>query len=129
MTPRRILLVNAIATSASAIAMLAARSLLAPLFGLSTPLLLDIVAIGFLIYAGVVALAARREPVSPQALVAFAIADGLWVGMSALILLFAWTELTPIARALVTIVALVTEAFAVLQYRAAGTGRRAPKMA
>ena len=110
--------------------MLAARSILAPLFGLSTPLLLDIVAVGFLVYAAVVALAARQEPINRQTLVAFAIADGLWVATSALLLLFAWAEVTPFARALVTIVAPVTEAFAVLQYRGAGTVRgRAPKMA
>lgn len=130
MTPRHILLVNASSTAVSAVAMLAARSILAPLFGLSTPLPLDLVAIGFLIYAGALVGAARREPVSPRALMAFAILDGIWVAGSALLLLVAWTELAPIARALVTIVALVVEAFAILQYRAAGTVRgRLPKMA
>ena len=130
MTPRRILHVNALMTAVSAIALLAARGILFPLFGLDSPLLIDVVAVGFLVYVGALVLAARREPVAPQALMGFAIADGLWVAASAVVLLLYWSEMAPIGRLLVTVVAIVVEAFAILQYRAAGTARgRAPKMA
>ena len=120
MMPRQILTINASATAVTALAMLDLRSTLAPLFGLATPLLLDVTAVSFLIYAGALALAAARRPVAREALLAFAALDAAWVLFSALILVLFWTELTPIARALVLAVALIVEVFATLQYRAAG---------
>jgi hypothetical protein len=120
MTPRQILSINASATAITAVAMLAVRSALAPLFGLGTPLLLDVTAVSFLIYAGVIALAAARRPVAREALLAFAAIDVAWVVFSAVVLLLFWSDLTPVARALVLVVALIVEVFATLQYRAAG---------
>jgi FAD/FMN-containing dehydrogenase len=120
MTSHRILQINAVATAACAVGLLAGRGALAPLFGLDGPLLLDVLAIGLLGYAGALALAAHRRPVNRQTLMAFTIADAAWVAGSAVVLLLFWSELAPAARALVIGVALVVEGFATLQFRAAG---------
>ena len=118
MTSHQILAVNASATAITAVAMLAGRSILAPLFGLSTPRLLDVTAVSFLIYAGVMALAATRRPVPREALLAFAAVDAAWVVFSGVILVLFWSPLTPIARVMVLVVAVVVEVFATLQFRA-----------
>jgi hypothetical protein len=104
----------------TAIAMLANRWSLAPLFGLSTPLLLDLVAVAFLGYAGVLALAAARRPVPRGALLAFAAADATWVVISAILLMTFWSSLTLIGSVLIVAVALFCEVAATLQFRAAG---------
>jgi len=120
MTSHRILQLNAVSTALCGVAMLAARNILPPLFGLDRPVLLDVVAFGLLAYAGMLAVAAYRRPVSRQALLAFTVADGMWVAASAVVLLSFWSELAPVARFLVIAVALVVEVFATLQFRAAG---------
>jgi hypothetical protein len=120
MTPRRILELNAFFTAVSAAGMLALRGTLHPLFGLDTPLLLDVIAIGLLAYAGLLVAAARRQPLDRQTLTAFAAADAAWVLGSAVVLVLFWGQLTSIARALVVVAALAVEVFATLQYRAAG---------
>jgi hypothetical protein len=107
----------------TAVAMLVWRSTLAPLFGLATPLLVDITAVSFLIYAGVLTIAAARRPVAREALLAFAAIDAAWVAFSAVVLIVFWPQLTPIARVLVLAVALIVEVFATLQLRAAGGWR------
>ena len=124
MTAHRILLLNAFSTAACAAGMLATRGFLPALFGLGTPLLLDVIAAGLLIYAGALAAAARRETIGRQALIAFTIVDALWVVGSALVLVLFWGQLAPIARLLVIAIALVVELFAALQYRAAGPAGR-----
>jgi hypothetical protein len=130
MSANRLLNVNAGTTTACAVAMLAARGVLAPLFGLDSPLLLDVIALGLLPYAGALAAAARRQPVSRQALIAFSAADAAWVVGSAVVLLLFWSQLAPIARLLVIAAALVVELFATLQFRAAGTsGDRSARIA
>jgi hypothetical protein len=123
MMARRILALNASATTVTAVAMLVWRSTLAPLFGLATPLLVDITAVSFLIYAGVLTIAAARRPVAREALLAFAAIDAAWVAFSAVVLIVFWPQLTPIARVLVLAVALIVEVFATLQLRAAGGWR------
>ena len=50
-TSNRILQINATATAATGLAMLAGRGFLPPLFGLGSPILLDLIAIFFLAYA------------------------------------------------------------------------------
>lgn len=124
MTPHRILQVNALSTAVSAVALLAARGILPRFFGLASPLLLDAIAIGFLVYAGALALAAARRPVHRPALMAFAIADAAWVVGSAAALVLFWPQLDPLGRLLIIAVALVVEVFATLQYRAAGAMKR-----
>ena len=119
MTPHHILYVNAISTALCAIGMLATRGLLYPLFGLDSPRLLDALAIGLLAYAAVVAGAARRAAIDRPTLMSFAIVDALWVAGSAVALVLFWNQLAPIARVLVIAVALATDVFATLQYRAA----------
>jgi hypothetical protein len=89
-------------------------------FGLDTSLLLDVLAVGFLLYAGALFIAAQWQPVTRGTLLAFTAADALWVVGSAVVLLLFWDQLTPVSRSLVIVVALVVEAFATLQYRAAG---------
>jgi hypothetical protein len=123
MTSHRILQLNAISTAASALVMLATRGTLHTFFGLETPILLDGVALAFLIYAGVVGIAAARQPVSRAALMAFSVADGLWVAASVIVLLAFWNQLTPVGRFLIVAVGIVVDVFATLQFRAA---RRVP---
>jgi Na+(H+)/acetate symporter ActP len=124
MTPHRILQVNALSTAASALALLAARGILPRVFGLAGPVLLDIVALAFLVYAGALAWAAARRPVGRLALMAFAVADAAWVVFSGLVLVMFWPQLEPLGRLLIIVVALVVEVFATLQYRAAGAAKR-----
>jgi hypothetical protein len=124
MTPHRILQVNALSTAVSAVALLAGRGILPRFFGLASPVLLDVVAVGFLAYAAALALTARRRPVNRQALMAFAIADAVWVVASAAALLMFWQQMEPLGRILIVAVALVVEVFATLQFRAAGAIKR-----
>jgi hypothetical protein len=119
MTSHRILQLNALSTAACAAAMLIARGILHTFFGLGSPLLLDLLAVGFLVYAGALAFAAHRRPVSRPTLMVFTVADAIWVGGSALVLVIFWGQLTPLARLLIVAVALVVELFATLQFRAA----------
>ena len=119
MTSNRILQINATATAATGLAMLAGRSILPPLFGLTSPLLLDLIAIFFLVYAAGLFYFAARPQVERSALLAFAAADGAWVVGSALVLLMFWPQLTPIARILIVGVAIIVDVFAMLQFRAA----------
>jgi hypothetical protein len=120
MTGHRILQFNGLSTLGCAAAMLATRTTLAPLFGLASPLLLDIVAIGLLVYGAALLIAARQRPVAREVLLAFTAADVLWVAGSAAILIAYWANLAPIARMLIVAVALMVEALATLQFRAAG---------
>ena len=120
MTSHRILHLNALSTAACALGMLAARSTLYSLFGLDAPILLDVLAVGLIAYAGALALAAHRRPVTRLALIAFTVADVLWVVASAAVLLLFWAQLATVARLLVIAVAMVVEGFATLQFRAAG---------
>jgi hypothetical protein len=82
--------------------------------------LLDLIAVGLLLYAGLLAAAAYRRPITRQALIAFTVADVLWVVASAFVLLVFWADFSAVARFLVIAVALVVEVFATLQFRAAG---------
>lgn len=119
MTARRILFANAGFTAASAVFILAAREWLYLLFALQSPALLTAIAGPLLIYAGVLALVARREPPGRRALLTAAALDAGWVLGSAIVLIAAWTQLAPAARALIIAAALVVEVFATLQYRVA----------
>ena len=120
MTSNQILQLNALSTAASAVGMLAARGGLYRLFGLDSPVLLDVIAIDLLVYAGALVAVARAPMVGRRALMAFTFADGVWVLASAIVLLLFWTELTPLARILVIAAAIVVDLFAMLQFRAAG---------
>ena len=120
MTSNQILQLNALSTAASAVGMLAFRGTLHRLFGLDSPVFLDVIAIGLLIYAAALVVAARAPLVGRRALMAFTFADGLWVAASALVLLLFWNELAPLARLLVIAAAVVVDVFAMLQFRAAG---------
>ena len=124
MPAHRILQLNGSATALSAIGMLATRGILPSLFGLTSPILFDVIAAAFLAYAGALFVAAARKPVSAKTMMVFTAADAVWVVGSAIVLMLYWAQLTPIARFLVIAVALTVELFASLQYRAAGAIRR-----
>lgn len=119
MTSHRILQLNAVSTAACAVGMLLTRGTLYSFFGLRASLLLDVLAIGLLAYAAALAYAAQRPPVTRQVLIAFTVADGLWVAASAIVLVLFWGQLAAIARFLIIAVGLVVEIFATLQLRAA----------
>lgn len=123
MTARHTLLLDALGSAFSAGAVLLFAADLAPLFGLGSPLVLDVVAMATLGYAGVVFHASRRRVVTSGALMGFAIANAMWVAGSAVLLAACWQQFAPLARLLVVAVALVVEVFATLQYRAAGAVR------
>lgn len=123
MRPHHILQLNAISTAACAVGMLVTRGALHSHFGLGTPLLLDILALGLLAYAGALVAAARHHAVERPTLLAFTVGDALWVGASAVALMLFWNQFTPVGRVLVIVVALAVDVFAMLQYRAAGTMR------
>jgi hypothetical protein len=125
LTANKIVLTNAAATAGSGVLMLAARAVLYPYFGLGSPLLLDVIAIGFIVYAAVMVMAARRPVMSRGTLFALAAADASWVVFSAAVLVMFWPALDPIGRALIIAVALVVEVFATLQFAAA---RRSPAL-
>jgi hypothetical protein len=99
--------------------MLGARSLLYPYFGLESPLLLDITAMAFLVYAGIIAMTARRPVISRTALMTTAAANAGYVMASIVIVMMFWTELEPVGRGLIILVALAVEAFATLQFTVA----------
>lgn len=119
MTSHRILQLNSVSTAACGLGLLAARGWLHPRFGLETPVLLDVLAVGLLAYAGALAFVAGRREVTRQALMFFTIADGAWVAASVAVLLMFWSELAPVARLLIIAVGIVVEVFATLQFRAA----------
>jgi hypothetical protein len=127
MKAHRILQLNALSTVAGAAGMLAVRRPLFPLFGLGSPQLLDIIAVGLLAYAGVLALVTRNCPIGRAVLIAATIGDAVWIAGSAVVLLLFWSQLAPLARLLVIAVAFVVDVFAIVQYRAAvaSSGRAA----
>jgi hypothetical protein len=119
MTAQRILQFNAGTTLACAMAMIAARNVLYPWFGLDSPMAIDAVAIAFIAYAGAMFSASRRRPVERQALMPFAIADWTWVAASGLVLLLYWNQVAPAGRLLLIVVALAVDVFATVQFRVA----------
>lgn len=124
MNPHRLLRANALSTAACAVVMLAARDTLSRMFGLESPFLLDVLAIGLLAYAAALALTARVTIISRGALLAFAAADAAWVAGSAVVLVAFWSQFTWPARLLVIAVGLVVEMFATLQFRVATRSQR-----
>jgi hypothetical protein len=130
MTPNRILNLNALSTAGCAVGMLLTRGVLYSLFGLSSPLLLDVVAVGLLAYAAALAAVSRQPSISRRSLLTFTLVDDAWVVGSVIILVMFWSELAPIARTMTIAVALVVEVFAILQFRAAGwMGARVRRLA
>lgn len=123
MTANRILQLNAAITTTCAAAMLIARPYLYPLFGLASPMWLDVATVVFLAYAAALLLTARQRTVQRAALVAFTIGDGLCFAISLVVLLVFWGHLTPIARILIGVTAIVVDGFAMAQYRAARAAR------
>ena len=74
---------------------------------------------GLLGYAAALWMSARQPRVNRGTLLAFTVADGMWVVGSAVVLMLFWNQLAPIARLLVIAVAMVVDVFAMLQFRAA----------
>jgi len=119
MTANRILQLNAVITAVCAVAMLAARPILYPLFGLSSPAWLDVATIVFLAYAAALLFVARRPTVRRAELVVFTIGDSLCFVAGLIVLIAFWSDLTPLARVLVALTTVVVDVFAMAQYRAA----------
>lgn len=118
-TARLTMLANASFTAASAVFIFAARERLYPLFALESSALLAAIAAGLILYAGALAIAAKREPPDRRALMAAAALDAGWVVGSAILLFVAWTQLAPAARLLLIAAAVIVEIFATLQFRIA----------
>jgi hypothetical protein len=118
-TARRTMLANASFTAASAVFIFIARESLYPLFALASPALLAAIAAGLLLYAGSLAVAARRQPPDRRALLTAAVLDAGWVVGSVIVLIATWTQLAPAGRVPLIAAALIVEVFATLQYRVA----------
>lgn len=119
LSARHTILIDAAATTATAVLMLAARGLLYPYFGLASPEMLDIASAAFIVYAGIIGLAAARADISRTTLVTIAGANVAYVVASMILLVMFWSLLEPAGRALIVGVALVVEGFAFLQFTAA----------
>ena len=123
LTAHRTVLIDAVATAASGVLLLAARGVLYPFFGLTSPMLLDLTAVAFLVYAAVISMVAMRPVISRPALMTIVWANIAYVVASVAVLITFWAQLDPIGRALIIAVTFVVEAFATLQFAAS---RRAP---
>jgi hypothetical protein len=119
LTAHRAVLIDAVATTATAVLMLAARNVLYPYFGLSSPLVLDIAAAAFVVYAAVIGLVAMRPIVTRQTLMTIAGANIGYVVASVAVLITFWSALHPAGRAMIVVIALAVEGFAMLQLTAA----------
>ena len=119
LTAHRAVLIDAAATTATALLMLAARGVLFPYFGLSSPLLLDLTAAAFIVYAVVIGRMTLRPDISRSALMTVAGANVAYVVVSLAVLMMFWGQLHPIGRGLIVAVALAVEGFAALQFMAA----------
>lgn len=119
MTANRLLQLNAVITAVCAAGMLAARPYLYPLFGLSSPLWLDVATAVFIVYAVALGAAASRHRVPRAALWAFTISDGMCFVLGLLLLVMFWSELTPIARLLLVMTTIVVDGFSIAQFKAA----------
>ena len=110
---------DAAATASTALLMFAARGVLYPYFGLASPLLLDVTAAAFIVYAAIIALVARQPVIARGALITIATANVAYVVASIVVLIALWNDLHVVGRALIFGVALAVEAFALLQFVAA----------
>ena len=119
LTPRTAILIDAAATTATALLMFATRGVLYPYFGFTSPWLLDLTAAAFIVYAAIIALVARQPVVSRTALFTIAGANIAYVAASLLLLVTFWNELPAVGRVLIVAVALAVEAFALVQIAAA----------
>lgn len=126
LTAHRTVLIDAIATAGSGVLMLAARGILYPFFGLTSPMLLDIVAVTFIAYAASIAVVAARPVITRAALLTIVGVNVASVVASVAILIVFWADFHPVGRVLIGAVALIVEAFATLQFAAA---RRMPARA
>ena len=126
LTAHRTVLIDAIATAGSGVLMLAARGILYPFFGLTSSMLLDIVAVTFIAYAAAIAVVAARPVISRAALMTIVGVNVASVVASVAILIAFWADFHPVGRVLIAAVALIVEAFATLQFAAA---RRTPARA
>jgi hypothetical protein len=123
LSARHAILIDAAATTVTAALMLAARGFLYPYFVLASPQLLDIAAAAFIVYAAIIGVAAARADISRTTLTTIAGANAACVIASLILLVMFWSVLHPAGRALLVIMALAVEGFALLQFTAA---RRLP---
>ena len=123
LTAHTAVLIDAAATAATALLIIAARGMLYPYFGLDSPMVLDITAAAFIVYAAIIALVAKQPVISRTTLMTIVTANVAYVVASMALLVMLWAEMHAVGRTLVVAVALAVEAFAMLQFMAA---RRQP---
>ena len=70
-------------------------------------------------FAALLVVIARRRPIERPVLLGLAAGDLLWVLACAAVLLYAWSDMTALGRAIVVVNALWGEAMGWLKYRAA----------
>src|SRR5688572_22960841 len=119
LTARHTVLIDAAATTATAILMLATRELLYPYFGLTSSRLLDLTALAFLVYAAIIASTTMRPAIPRATLMTIVGANVAYVIASLVVLAIFWNQLHPVGRGAIAAIAVAVEAFATLQYMAA----------
>ena len=119
LTAHRAVLLDAVATTATAVLMVAARNILYPYFGLTSPMLLDGAAAAFILYAAIIGMVAARPAISRTALLTIVGANVAFVVACMAALIVFWSQLHPVGRLLLVGVALAVEMFATLQFMAA----------
>ncbi len=112
---RNALLLDAVATAATAFLAVAAASLLAPLLGLPADLLFY-AGLPLLPFAGFVYLTSRGDPISRKSAIAIVIINALWVIDSIALLVTGFVEPTALGYTFVIGQALVVALFAELQF-------------
>jgi hypothetical protein len=113
--PRRVLLGNAIFSTISGLIMIVDAGPLSAFTGIEPPIVLRIVGIGLLLFAGSVWTAAR-QPVKAHELLMIAILDTVWVLGSIALLVGGWLPLTTAGQWTVGVIADLVATFAVLQF-------------
>ena len=112
---RNALLLDAVATAATAFLAVAAAPLLEPLLGLPADLLFY-AGLPLLPFAGFVYLTSRGEPISRKSATAVVIINALWVIDSIALLFTCWVAPTALGYTFVIGQALVVALFAELQF-------------
>jgi hypothetical protein len=121
---RTALILDAAASGAMGLLLLAGAPWLTALFGLPQALLIA-AGVVCLIWAAIVGWPARRPQVAAAAVWAIIAVNALWVVESAALLLLGWVEPTRLGTAFVVAQALAVAAFAELQFVGLKRSRRA----
>jgi hypothetical protein len=113
---RNALLGNSLFSGGSGLLSLVFSSLLSPLLGLTSPVILVILGIGLMLYAVILFRISRATQVSRNGVRLAVVLDVAWVLGSVVLLLSNWLPFTDAGQWIIVIIADVVAVFAVLQF-------------